>query len=251
MAICTTEYFSGQGKVFVAPRAKGGAISGGWVELGDTSKLEVTTKQNYQDIYESCSGNRSIVAHYVTQNDWSFSVDAMSFSKENLARAFYGTASAVAGSTVTGEAVTAYALNQMIPLKNPGVSAVVVKKGATTLVKDTDYTLNAANGTITLISSANTGTLPANLTVDYTFAGYDKVATNTVNAGEYAFRFEGINMTTGKAVIAEIPRVALDMAGTLSLISTSPSTFSMGGMILPDSSAGAGESQYVTIKKAS
>lgn len=251
MAICTTEYFSGQGKVFVAPRAKGGAINGGWVELGDTSKLEVTTKQNYQDIYESCSGNRSIVAHYVTQTDWSFSVDAMSFSKENLARAFYGTASAVAGSTVTGEAVTAYALNQMIPLKSPGVSAVTVKKGATTLVKDTDYTLNAVNGTITLISSANAGTLPANLTVDYTFAGYDKVETNTVTAGEYAFRFEGINMTTGKAVIAEVHRVALDLAGTLSLISTSPSTFSMGGMVLADSSAGAGESQYVTIKKAS
>lgn len=250
MAICTTEYFAGQGKVFVAPRAKGGAINGGWTELGDTSRLEVTTSQTYQDIYESCSGNRSIVAHYVTQTDWAFAVDAMSFSKENLARAFYGSASAVVGGTVTDEAVTAYALNQIIPLKHPGVSAVTVQAGATTLVAGTDYTLNATNGTITLISGANAGTLPAALTVDYTYGGYDKVETNVTNGGEYSFRFEGINMTTGKAVIAEIHRVSLDLAGTLALISTSPSTFTMEGMVLADPQAGAGESQYVTIKKA-
>lgn len=250
MATCTTEYFAGQGKVFVAPRTKAGAISGGWTELGDTEKLEITTKQNYQDIYESCSGNRSIVAHYVTQTDWAFSVDAKSFSKENLARAFYGTSSAVSGSSVTGEAPVCYALNQIIPLKHPGVSSVVVQKGATTLVKDTDYTLDAANGTITMISATNLGTLPATLDVDYTYAAYDKVETNTTTSGEYAFRFEGINMTTGKVVIAEIHRVALDLAGALSLISTAPATFTMGGMVLADSTAGVNESQYVTIKKA-
>lgn len=250
MATCNTEYFAGQGKVYIAPRQKGGAINGAWVELGDTSRLEVSTSQQYQDIYESCSGNRSIVAHYVTQTDWAFAVDAMSFSKENLARAFYGTSGAVVGASVTNEAVTAYALNSVIPLKNPGVSSVVVTKGATTLTVGVDYTVDAANGTITIISSANTGTLPAALEVDYTFAGYDKVETNTVTGGEFAFRFEGINMTTGKTVIAEIHRVALDLAQTLSILSTSPATFTMGGMVLADSTAGAGESQYVTIKKA-
>ena len=59
MATCTTEYFAGQGKVYVASRAKGGAINGGWVELGDTEKLEVTTKQNYQDIVSCRNGKRS------------------------------------------------------------------------------------------------------------------------------------------------------------------------------------------------
>lgn len=250
MATCTTEYFAGQGKVFVAPRATAGAINGGWTELGDTDKLEITTKQNYQDIYESCSGTRSIVAHYVTQTDWAFSVDAMSFSKENLARAFYGTASAVTSGSVTAEAVTGYALNQIIPLKNPGVSAVAVKKGVTTLTAGTDYTVDAAKGTITLISSANVGVAPYNLTVDYSYAAYDKVETNTQLSGEYAFRFEGINMTTGKVVIAEVHRVALDLAQALSLIGTQPNKFTMGGMVLADTSAGVGESQYVTIKKA-
>ena len=79
MAICTTEYFAGQGKVFVAPRQKGGAINGGWTELGDTSRLEITTAQTFQDIYESCSGTRSIVAHYVTQTDWAFAVGEIGY----------------------------------------------------------------------------------------------------------------------------------------------------------------------------
>lgn len=250
MATCTTEYFSGQGKVFVAPRTKAGAINGGWTELGDTSKLEITTNQTYQDIYESCSGTRSIVAHYTTQTDWSFAVDAMSFSKENLARAFYGTASAVTGATVTDESVTCYALNQIIPLKHPGVSALSITKGVTPLVANTDYTVDATNGTITIISATTVGSLPATLLVDYTYAAYDKVETNTTTGGEYAFRFEGISMVTGKAVIAEIHRVALDLAGTLALIGTTPSTFTMEGMVLADSTQASGVSQYVTIKKA-
>lgn len=251
MAICTTEYFAGQGKVFVAPRQKGGAINGGWTELGDTSRLEITTAQTFQDIYESCSGTRSIVAHYVTQTDWSFAVDAMSFSKENLARAFYGTAAVVAGGSVTNEAVTAYGLNQIIPLRHPGVSAVVVTQGVVTLTAGTDYTVDAANGTIKLISASNlTGAAPWSLQVDYTYGAYDRVETNTTQSGEFAFRFEGMNMTTGKTVVAEIHRVALDLAGTLSLLSTAPSTFTMEGMVLADGTKPAGESQYVTVKKA-
>ena len=211
MATCTTEYFAGQGKVFVAPRATAGAINGGWTELGDTDNLQVTTSQNFEDIYESCSGTRSIVAHYVTQTDWAFQVDAMSFSKDNLARAFYGTASGVTGASVVDEPVTAYALNQIVPLAHPGVSAVVVKDGATTLTVTTDYTVDAANGTITLVSATNlTGPAPYSLEVSYTYAAYDKVETNTTTGGEYSFRFEGINMTTRKAVIVEVHRVALD-----------------------------------------
>lgn len=250
MATCTTEYFAGYGKVFVAPRAKGGAINGGWTELGDTENLQVNTSQTWQEVRESCSGTRSVAARYITESNWEFTVDAKSFSKENLARAFYGTSSAVTGGTVNDEAVKAYALNQIIPLKNPGVSAVTVSKGVTPLVPDQDYKVDAANGTITIISATNVGTFPVDLTVDYTFASYDKVETGTETFGEYAFRFEGTNATTGKTVIAEVHRVALDMAAALSLISIEPATFTMAGMVMPDSTAGVGESQYVTIKKA-
>lgn len=250
MATCTTERFIGQGKVFVAPRASNGAINGGWTELGDTERLEINVSQDFVDDYESCSGNRSIALHVPISNDWEFAVDAKSFTKENLARAFYGSASAVVSGSVTDEAVTGYALNQIIPLKNPGVSAVVVQKGATTLTEGTDYTVDAKNGTITLISATNLGgAAPWALTVDYTYAAYEKIEANTQTVAEYAFRFEGINLATKKSVIANIHRVSLNMAETLSLIGTEVNKFTMSGMVLPDSTKAAGESQYMTIIK--
>lgn len=250
MATCTTERFIGQGKVFVAPRASNGAINGGWTELGDTERLEINVSQDFVDDYESCSGNRSIALHVPISNDWEFAVDAKSFTKENLARAFYGSASAVVSGSVTDEAVTGYALNQIIPLKNPGVSAVVVQKGVTTLTEGTDYTIDAKNGTITLISATNLGgAAPWALTVDYTYAAYEKIETNTQTVAEYAFRFEGINLATKKSVIANIHRVSLNMAETLSLIGDDIQTFTMSGMVLADSTAGAGDSQYLSITK--
>lgn len=251
MATCTTERFIGQGKVFVAPRASNGAINGGWTELGDTERLEVNVSQDFVDDYESCSGNRSIALHVPIQTDWEFAVDAKSFTKENLARAFYGTASAVTGATVTNEAPVAYALNQIVPLKHPGVSALTLTKGVTPLVEGTDYTLDATNGTVTIISATNMGgAAPWTLDADYTYAAYEKVETNTQTIAEYAFRFEGINLATKKAVIAKINRVSLNLAETLSLIGTEVNKFTMSGMVLPDSSAGVGESQYMTIVKA-
>lgn len=251
MATCTTERFIGQGKVFVAPRASNGAINGGWTELGDTERLEINVSQDFVDDYESCSGNRSIALHVPIQTDWEFAVDAKSFTKENLARAFYGTASAVTSGTATNESVTGYALNQIIPLKHPGVSAVNLTKGVTPLVEGTDYTLDAVNGTFTLISATNLGgAAPWVIEADYTYAAYEKVESNTQTIAEYAFRFEGINLATKKAVIAKINRVSLNLAETLSLIGTEVNKFTMSGMVLPDSSAGVGESQYMTIVKA-
>lgn len=249
MATCNTERFIGQGAVYVAPRASNGSINGGWTELGDTERLEVTTNQNFVEDYESCSGNRAVALHIPIQTDWKLAVDAKSFSKENLSRAFYGTATAIAGASVTGEAHTAYALNQIIPLKHADVSTVVVKEGATTLVANTDYTIDADNGTITIISATTIGTFPSNLTVDYTYAAQEKVEASTQTIAEYAFRFQGINLATKKQVIVDLHRVSLDLSQTLSLIGTTVNKFTMTGMLLPDPDAGVGESGYMTITK--
>jgi hypothetical protein len=251
MSTCNTEQFIGQGKVYVAPRASNGAINGGWTFLGDTPRLEVNTTQDFVDDYESCSGNRSLALHIPIQTDWEMSLDTKSFSKENLARAFYGTATAVSSGSATAEAVSAYGLNQIVPLKNPGVSAVVVKQGATTLTVGTDYTVDATNGTITLVSATNlTGVAPYTLAVDYSYGAYEKMAAGTQTIAEYAFRFEGINLATKKAVIAQLHRVSLNMAETLSLIGTEVGLFSMSGGMLADPTAGVGDSAYMTIVKA-
>lgn len=257
MATCNTERFIGQGIVYVAPRASGGAISGAWKALGDTESLQVSISQDFVDDYESCSGNRTIAAHIPIQTDWNFSVDAKSFSKENLARAFYGSSAAVVGSTVTDEAVVAYEAGAPVPLKFPGVSAVTVESatsaGVTLTVTD-DYTVDAANGTITL-TSAGYGKLTEvsgagkKAYVSYTYSAHEEVQAGTETIAEYAFRFEGINLATKKSVIVNIHRVALNMTEALSLIGVEVNRFRMSGMVLPDSTQPAGDSQYMTIIK--
>lgn len=252
MATCNTEYFIGNGKVFIAPRTAAGAISGAYAELGDCEKLMVETSQNFTDIYESCSGSNSIAAHVVTQTDWKFSVDALSFSKANLARALNGTPSAVTGTTVTGEALAPVnAAGDILFTRHPNVSSVVVKQGATTLVLGTAYTLDAASGQITILTTVGlTGGAPYSLTVDYTYATYDKVASNTTTNQEYAFKFIGVNKVTGKQVVVEVHRVALNLAKTVEFLGNNKQVFTLDGMCLPDANGAVGDSQFVTIRKS-
>lgn len=257
MATCNTERFIGQGIVYVAPRASNGAINGAWKALGDTESLQISVSQDFVDDYESCSGNRTIAAHIPIKTDWNFSVDAKSFSKENLARAFYGSSSTVAGASVTDEVVVAYEADAPVPLAYPGVSAVTVESAATagvTLVVTTDYVVDASNGTVTFTSAGYAKLTEVSGTgkkayVSYTYSSHEEIQTGTGTISEYAFRFEGINLATKKAVIVNVHRVALNMTEALSLIGVEVNKFKLGGMVLPDATQPAGDSQYMTIIK--
>ena len=151
MATTNTKYYAvGQGKVYIAPRDSTGVI-GGWTHVGDCDGFEISTTQQFLDIQESMSGNRATVVHVPTSTDYALNVSVLNIDGKNLERALYGESSTVAGATVTGEAITAYA-GSMATLKYPGVSAVTVKKGATTLVAGTDYVLDADFGTLTFLA---------------------------------------------------------------------------------------------------
>jgi hypothetical protein len=96
-----------QGKVYIAARNSAGQTSG-FTHIGDCDGFTITTSQSYLDIYESMSGNRATVAHIPTQSDYATEVSILNINGTNLARAFYGETTEVAGATVTGEAVVAY-----------------------------------------------------------------------------------------------------------------------------------------------
>lgn len=267
MATCTTERFIGQGKVYVAPRANNGAINGGWQELGDTELLEVRVSEDFVDDYESCSGNRSIALHVPIKTDWEFSVEAKSFSKENLARAFRGTTASVgsAGNSVVAKDVLSYGPGQIIPLGHlnikrdilSGNTTLVVKaNGGGTTIDASAYTLDEANGTITfkeahgVVGGVGTAGTPVTFEVSYDYENEDTVHAGTTTIAEYAFRFEGINLATKKAVVVNMHRVSLNLTEVISWIGTEVNRFPMKGMLLPDTTAASGESQYMTIQKA-
>lgn len=236
-----------QGKVFIASRDASGQTSG-FTHIGDCDGFTITTSQQFLDIYESMSGNRGIVAHIPTQSDFSAEVSILNIDGANLARAFYGESAAVEGATVVGEAITAYN-GAMTPLKFPGVSAVVVKKGAATLVENTDYTVDAANGTITILAGSTE--VPAGdgvaLTVDYAHGGVAaRMKLMTEGLKDYTLRFEGKSKFDDLVQIGQVHRIALNMATTLSLIGTGVNKLVVSGKLLPAAEQPAGESQYFT-----
>ena len=251
MAYTQTKYSAiPQGKVYMATRNTSGQ-TGGFTHVGDCDLSRITTSQQFTDIQESMSGNRANVAHILTQTDVSFELALLSIDGANLARAFYGDAVAHAAGTVTGEAVKAYA-GTMSALKYPGVSAVVVKKGATTLVAGTDYELDAANGTLTFLpgSTQVTGTSAVDLTVDYSHGGYaSKVKALTSGQKEYIIRVESKSKFDDKVQNVTLHRVALNTAGAYDLISTGVNKLTLNGKLLaaPEiSETDADFSQYFT-----
>lgn len=240
-----------QGKVYLAPRNSSGTTDG-FVWIGDCDGFLIKQTQTFVDFYESYSGNRVRTVHVPSQATMEFQLDIRNINGDNLARAFYGASGSSAGASVTGEAVTAYN-GKMVPLKYPGVSAVVVKKGASTLVAGTDYTLDAVNGTITILPGSTL--VPAGagvaLTVDYTYAAYAarmKAQTDTIK--DYTLRFEGKSAFDGLTQTAMIHRANFSLAAQLDLISVNTAVLTITGAVLPAAEQPAGESQYFTYVQA-
>lgn len=236
-----------QGKVYIASRDSTGVTSG-FSYIGDCDGFNISTSQTFVDIYESNTGNRGIVAHIPSQTDWAADVSILNIDGNNLARAFYGDTTTIASGTVTGEAIVGYN-GQMSPLKYPGVSSVVVKKGGTALTLGTDYTVDAVNGTITILAGSTQ--VPAGagvaLTVDYSQSGVaSRIRSFTQGIKDYTLRFEGKSKFDDLVQIGVIHRISLDMAATLSLIGTGVNKLAIKGKVLPDPTQAAGESQYFT-----
>jgi len=232
----TTKYYAvGQGKVFIASRDTTGRTSG-FTWMGDCDGFELTGSQTFLDWQESFSGNRARVGHLPISTDLGFTLAIRNMDRQNIARAFYGTTAAGTGATVTGEAVVAYA-NSMVPLANPGVSAVTVTRtaGSIVLVAGTDYVLDAANGTLTFLPGSTniTGTGSHPCTVNYTFASFDgRVQFLNDTIKDYILRFEGRSQFDGKPQIYQLHRANFNLATSLQMIGTDVGVLNVEGAVL-------------------
>lgn len=243
----TSKYLAAPaGKIYIAPRNASGK-TGGFTWLGDCDGFKITTSQSALDWEESYTTARGTAGHVITKSDYSLEVSIRNIDGENLARAFYGTSSEVAAGSVVGEAVTAYN-GSRFALKYQGVSSVVVKKGATTLVEGTDYTVDAEFGAIEILpgSTQVTGSTGVALTVDYSHAKVVRSKLMTQGQKEYSFRIEYKSSDSDLPQVAEIHRVPLDMAASIDLIGTGINTLVVKGKLLPAEEQAAGESKYFT-----
>lgn len=164
-------YFMGQGKAYVAPRISNGAINGPFTYVGDSSVLQLTANQKFDDVEESISGSRLVAAHIPIGTSYNAKMMNEQWSAANLVRAAYGTNSGlVAAGTVTLEKIQAWAGvgdngvqgGGLVPLANPGVTSVVaiLDGAATTLASVTPL----VTGTSALAAGTRVTAAPVGMT---------------------------------------------------------------------------------------
>lgn len=229
-------YFSGQGKLFVAPLVNG--VPGQFRWLGNVPDFKPSFDTSKIEHKESYSGQRLLDKVITTENKSKVTAELEDWSKENLALAVRGSVNAVnAGTVTTGAPETSPAglvAGSIWALKHQKVSAVVIKDSAATPVTvDTDdYVVDPDFGTVTIVDVTGY-TLP--FTASYSYGAVDNIAFFTQPIQEVALRFEGVNTADGnKKVLAEIYRVALDPTKDLGLITNDLGKFNLEGNALVD-----------------
>lgn len=231
-------YFSGQGKLKLAPIVNGIVASGHrWVgNVPDFKPAFAATKLDHKESY---TGQRLPDKSLTTELKSTFSATLEDWSPENVALATRGTAQKTTSGAVTNELSPAVLREgETWYLKNGNVTALVITDSASTpvTVDTADYTVDAAYGAITIVDPSGY-TLP--LKAAYTKGVVDVVPFFTEAVKEVSLVFEGINTADeNKKVRAELYRVALDPTKEMGLITEQFGQFVLEGTALIDSTKG-------------
>lgn len=236
--------YLGSGKIY----ARTAGAAAGLMELGNASKLELAVKEGKQKLKDFTKPGGGTYASVSRIDTVTLQMTLNDLNKTNVARAVFGTESAVAGATVADEVVLAYT-GALVPLAHPNPTAVVVTNSAasTTYVENTDYEVRA--GGIFIIASGDI-TDAQSLKVDYTHAAYDKVEAMTQGSITLELHFEGLNeANSGKTVIVDIYRAQLSPTKALSLLGEKFADLEVEAEVLADTTkVGVGISKYFRVQ---
>lgn len=248
-----TEYYMGQGMVFIGTKDATTGEPQGLRHLGNVTDLKLSLKTNVLELKEAMTGQRGLAKRLTTEVGASFAATLESLNRDNLAVALRGDATAVTGSTVVKQTFKAFK-GTVLKLAHIGISAVTVYDAATGLTPytvATDYTVNDNNISIPTtgaIASADSGS-GVDVKVSYTYAAQDKVEAFSTGEKEYYVYFDGLNTANeNKSVVVEIYKVAMDPLKELALINDKQAEIVFEGSCLLDSTRTSG-SKYFTVRK--
>jgi hypothetical protein len=156
-------YYSGQGVVLMGSRDATGQPAG-LLPIGNVSSLKIMMNPSVTEHKESMSGGRAIDNRLQTEMKVTASLDFESLNYVNLRDGLRGTSTQRSAGTVTSEADKLYA-GKVITTNYPQISALVVRRGATSLtayVADGtawDYKFNGPAGSIQFNDGVSFGDL--------------------------------------------------------------------------------------------
>ncbi len=234
--------YIGSGKVYMRDRN----ATGGLIEIGNVSKLEVGTDEETKELKDFRSPGGGVLNEVRRISGVTLSMTLHDLSPENLARALYGTTSAVTAGSVTDEAVTAKK-GALVRLAHVNPTSVTVKNdsGSETYVAGTDYEVRPAG-----IFILEDGDIANNSTikVSYSYGAQDVVQALAGATGEYEHVFEGLNEArSGKPVIVDIWRARFGAAKSIGFIGDDYAGLEVEGKALKDTEKPSGISQYFRV----
>ena len=229
--------WDGQGPVFLGKydKAAGRPDMGNLVNVYQvgcgTSALTTSPKIETENINETCTGARAVLASRISSRELSVGLTAIQFDTRTLATAFYGTATSVAAGTVTDEPIApGTAVGEYIFLRHPNVKNVVLTDttGAP-LVLDTHYVIeDAAVGRLRLIALPGTAKVA---TADYAFEAHAHFSIFKTGLVEMGVIFCGVN-GKGQRARVTIPRINFSMGGDFSWIGDDNAELQLEGQAL-------------------
>ena len=241
----STEYYSGQGRLYIAKYNNG--VLGPYRWLGNVPKLELTTEVETLEHQESYTGSRLTDKKIIRGKTVGYSYDLEEITTENLALAYQGLIEQVeAGTATSATSPIDIKLGDLWTFKNQGLTNVVIVDStsgtAQPLVVDVDYKLNDKFGSVEIIGDLSSLTLPLIATYDHSPA--TKIKFLKAASGEYALRFEGLNTAEENApVLVELHKASQEPAKQFGLINDEFATLSIEGEAL------AVDGDIVTITK--
>lgn len=219
----------------------------GLIEVGNCSALSFAVSEDTKELKDYTQPGGGTYNEVKRISSVEASLTMHDLSPTNLARATYGTTSAVVSAPVADEAHTVSGPGEFIPTTFLPSAIGAVKEGTTTLTEGIDYEARPS-GIVALAG----GALAAGNTVliSYTKAGADVVQALVNSGKEYEMVFDGLNEArSGKRTRVTAYRMKIGAAANLGLIGDDYAALEVTGKLLKDvSKTGVGISQYFKVE---
>jgi len=194
------EYFSGQGRVLIAPRNING-MPGPMVWQGDVPSLEMTMEEDVYERKESYTGQRGLALRKTKELKCNLSVTFAQMNDEVAALLTRGQVITQSVTPVVDEPITHDTtlpdLGTFLMLGAFDVTSVTIEDStagtAKTLVAGTNYILDAKAGSIEIVDLTTGGPFVGPLKASYTPTAAKAVKLLSAAETEWWVRFLGVN----------------------------------------------------------
>jgi hypothetical protein len=198
------------------------------------SELSISLETQEQEVRESCTGARNLLASWVTGTDGKINLKMSAFSADVLADALFGVKTAVTTASVVDELTVGALVNgDVVYTKKPNISVVSIMDSngtPVTLVAGTDYVISDASfGKIEFLDVSG---LTQPFKIDYTHADYTLIKMLQVSGLVRSMSFDGVSSADGTKTRVTFPRVKFSPTKAFNLISEEATELELEGKLL-------------------